>query len=245
MEYQEFIEKLLEKISDRLGDNVSAEIVSRQKANGTRKEAISFKDKEKDPQPILYTEQIYQQFCLGWTLEACAGYALEIYHKAQESKVAGNLWEWNCVKDKVELCILKEDWNREFLQDVPYKSYLDLAIYCRVILDREERQIASTAVNYSMLQAWSITEEMLWEAAFDNFKEEKFLINNMENLLVQIEEKGGGSLPTECFVITNRDYIYGAVGILRTDILEGLSDLLGCNFYILPSSLHEIILLSD
>lgn len=42
MEYQEFTEKLLEKISDRLGDNVSAEIVSMQKANGTRKETMCF-----------------------------------------------------------------------------------------------------------------------------------------------------------------------------------------------------------
>lgn len=245
MEYQEFIEKLMEKISDRLGDDVSLDTVSVRKANGTWKEAISFIEKGKDPQPILYTEQIYQLFCQGWTLEACAGYALEIYLNAQESEAAKNLWEWKYVKDKVEPCILKEDWNQEFLHEVPYKSYLDLAIYCRVVLDREDGQIASTVVNDSMLKAWDVTEEKLWKTAFANFKRKKFLVTNMEKLIPGVEEKEGGLLPTECYVITNKDYIYGAVGILRTDLLEGLSDILQCNFYILPSSLHEIILLAD
>ena len=245
MEYQEFIENLLRKVKDKVGDHVSAEVISVQKANGTKKEAISFKDKEKDPQPILYTEQIYQQFCQGWTLEACAGYAAEIYRRAQESEVARNLWEWKFIKDKIELCILKEDWNRDFLQGVPYKKYLDLAIYCRVVLEREERQVASATVNASMLQAWHVTEEILWETAFSNFRGKKFRINTMETLFPQITGNGGGSLPAECFVITDKDYVYGAAAILRTDLLEGLSDLLGCSFYILPSSLHEIILLAD
>ncbi len=245
MEYQEFIEKLMEKISDRLGDDVSLDTVSVQKANGTWKEAINFIEKGKEPQPILYTEEIYQLFCQGWTLEACAGYALEIYHKAQESEAAKNLWEWKYVKDKVEPCILKEDWNQEFLHEVPYKNYLDLAIYCRVVLDREDGQSASTVVNDSMLKAWDVTEEKLWKTAFANFKRKKFLVTNMEKLIPGVEEKETGSLPTECYVITNKDYIYGAVGILRTDLLEGLSDILQCNFYILPSSLHEIILLAD
>lgn len=47
------------------------------------------------------------------------------------------------------------------------------------------------------------------------------------------------------FVLTNNDKFYGAAGILRTDLLRQFAEEQGCDFYILPSSVHELILVPD
>ena len=37
----------------------------------------------------------------------------------------------------------------------------------------------------------------------------------------------------------------GAVGMLRTDLLEKFAEQGGCDLYILPSPIHEVLLLKD
>ena len=37
----------------------------------------------------------------------------------------------------------------------------------------------------------------------------------------------------------------GAVGMFRTDLLEKFAEQGGCDLYILPSSIHEVLLLKD
>lgn len=53
---------------------------------------------------------------------------------------------------------------------------------------------------------------------------------------------GGGGFQ---YVMTNRMRNHGAVGMLRTDLLQKLTEKEGCSLFILPSSIHEIILAPD
>lgn len=47
------------------------------------------------------------------------------------------------------------------------------------------------------------------------------------------------------YVLTNQRVSHGADGILRKDLLKEFSKLARGNFYILPSSVHETLLLGD
>ena len=58
-------------------------------------------------------------------------------------------------------------------------------------------------------------------------------------------EEAMAALPVPMYILTNRDGRYGVAGILDKKLLRGLADREGMNLYLLPSSVHEFILLLD
>ena len=124
------------------------------------------------------------------------------------------------------------------------KKYLDLALCCCLTLEDEERNNMSVRVTEGILQQWEISEEDLFRQAYENMQNAGYHIINMMQI---IKECGfEGEMPaTKMFVLTNRKQLYGAAGILETDLLKNFSDRIGKNLFILPSSIHEVILIPD
>ena len=96
-----------------------------------------------------------------------------------------------------------------------------------------------------MLARWGISEQEMLEAASLNLKKEAYQFMNLQSLIRRSSEVADIN---ECrhanmCVLTNRAMCYGATGILRTDLLEKLAQLKETDLYILPSSVHEVILL--
>lgn len=129
----------------------------------------------------------------------------------------------------------------------PYRTAMQV-YYDKISDDIEEKDetgIASTIVKESMLVRWGIGEQDMWEAASSNLKKEAYQFMNLRSLIgksakaADIKECRSASM---C-VLTNRVMYYGAAGILRTDLLEKLAQLKETDLYILPSSVHEVILL--
>lgn len=47
------------------------------------------------------------------------------------------------------------------------------------------------------------------------------------------------------YILTNEEKYFGAAALLYPHVLSHISRLLHCNFYVLPSSIHECILVPD
>ena len=52
----------------------------------------------------------------------------------------------------------------------------------------------------------------------------------------------GGNSPLPMFVLTNEMNSYGAACVLYKDLLREYAEMMSCDFYVLPSSIHEVIL---
>ena len=94
-------------------------------------------------------------------------------------------------------------------------------------------------INNSMLETWNVTEDMLYEAAISNLKENASIdFCSMSKLL-----------GTECiadtnlYVLTNIDRFYGSTLVLLKEEMKKIKENIG-NFIMLPSSIHEWILVS-
>ncbi len=64
-----------------------------------------------------------------------------------------------------------------------------------------------------------------------------------ENLLEEDSLLQAGELPI--FVLTNRDKSEGAGVMVQDGVLEKVGELLGADYYVLPSSIHEVLILPD
>lgn len=252
LNYDEFKRELLKRVRENAGEDMKAEIAAIQKNNGIQKEAIVFSDKKDNLQPVIYLDSVYSQYCTGAELSACVGFTVGVCRSVMDLNIDMEYKNWENVRGKIDVTVINKDWNADAMSGIPHREFLDLVLYCRVIIDRNGNGVASTIVRSHMLKEWGISEEELWEAAFSNLKTEEFDIKDVNEVLGFIFREGGlsGMLDKNEFepvlyVLTNKYQNRGAVGMLRTDLLEKFAEQGGCNLYILPSSIHEVLLLKD
>lgn len=252
LNYDEFKRELLKGVREKVGGDVTVEIVAIQKNNRTKKDTIAFSDKENNLQPLIYMDSIYSQYYAGAELSVCVGFAVEVYRSAMEIDMDTAYKEWKDVRGKTEMTVINKAWNEDAMSGIPHMDFLDLVLYCRIIIDKNENGVASMIVQKHMLKEWEISEEELWEAAFSNLKTEEFEIKDVNEVLRFIFPEGDlTGLPNKnkfesaLYVLTNKYQNRGAIGMLRTDLLEKFAEWGDCDLYILPSSIHEVLLLRD
>lgn len=244
MTYDKFKEKLLGEIGERLG-KPAVKIITVTKNNNVQKDAVTLSDCEAELNPVVYLDDLYKECMAGKKISECVDQILELSHGTPEFDSRQLFESWDEEKDRIELNLANTKWNEGLFTDTPHKEFLDLTVYCRLVFAKDETGIASTVVKDGMLVRWGISEQDMWEAASSNLKKEAYQFMNLRSLIgksakaADIKECRSASM---C-VLTNRVMYYGAAGILRTDLLEKLARLKETDLYILPSSVHEVILL--
>ncbi len=159
---------------------------------------------------------------------------------------------WERVKDRVEYRLINVDRNLELLQDIPYRCYLDMAIVYHLKIYGPEDQITTATITNHLMDKWEVMEEDLYEAASVNTPQLDHVIcedltmfllgmlgdgDELKNMLA--DEKNQVPLHT----LTNQSMILGAATILYPGVLRDISDWMGGDLIILPSSIHEVLLL--
>ena len=150
----------------------------------------------------------------------------------------------------------------------------DITSVVRVLCtNNQEKGMSSFMVKSGMLEMWGISREEIYEQALKNteriFKPD---MRNMKEILLsgcmgtlseeeqegfrsflnldipeqdQRAEKSKEILPYEQYVLTNIAQINGATAILYPNLLQEIGEATQSNFFILPSSIHEVILMKD
>ena len=249
MEYDEFKSKLLGLVAEKLEETIKADIIPINKKNNM-KDVVWIDDGINDSKPLVYAESLYNQYCSGADLTVCAGFVIGLYYAMPDFHVEQFFETWEEVQSRLTIRIVNWDWNQAELKEIPHKKYLDLAVYCRIILAKNEKGIASDIVKRNMLQYWGVTEKELWEAAKNHFQKEEFIVRHIDEEIgypKRYLDKFANlyEQKDEIYVLTNEYRNHGAAGMLRLDLLEAFADQVKGDLYILPSSLNEVILLPD
>ena len=196
----------------------------------------------------IHIRDIYDQYRDGVTMDDCVEFLAGLYQTSPDAEEILSCWDK--AKGQIEMRIVNRRWQQKFLKQVVYHKFLDLAVYYVLAFERNPGGFIGNSVKTWMLERWGITEEELWEAAKKNLYNQTFAICSIDNVsgisgtkLEQILDLS--NLDNEIYVLTNPYYYNGAVGMLRTDLLEKFADQQGYDLYILPSSVDEIILLPD
>ena len=130
------------------------------------------------------------------------------------------------------------------LELIPHISYLDMAIVFYYWTD-ESRNCACMLSNADM-QEWGFTIEELEQAASYNTPRCMPVdFRSMEEVIQELfgddEEEEDEDAKVPMHILTNRDKVFGAAAILYPQVLWSVSQTLQDDLYILPSSIHECI----
>lgn len=162
-----------------------------------------------------------------------------------------DLFSWASVKYYVEIQLVNKAWNQEKLKGAAYQDYLDLAAVFKVYLNQGEKYEASVIVTPELMEIWGINGRELTAQAWSNQLEEGYMSVSLDKMYADLVKKRFGvdyqppASPIRQYVLSNVSGRYGARVILRKDILLQVSEKMGGDFYVLPSSQHEVIAVPD
>lgn len=135
------------------------------------------------------------------------------------------------------------------LERLPHEEFLDLIVLYQYVIPEESGEKKTILLNLEQLEALGIREEELKQLAERNTPQNlPPRLCRMEQFLrrlgiMEAEESAGQ--PTGLYVYTAEGGLFGATCLLYEEALWSASRELGGSFYILPSSIHELIFLPD
>ncbi|RRK32245.1 hypothetical protein EBB54_13385 [Schaedlerella arabinosiphila] len=247
MEYIEFKEALKNLVQEKSDSDMKVEIVQIIKNNQTKSENLTYIDPNYNLFPSIQLKELYQEYQvygMGWCVEEAFS-VLKNVKRIHEDQLMGS---WESAKGRIVVELVKEAWNRELLEKLPYRAFLDLAVIYRLKMWECKSGDAVQTVTNKMMEHWKITEEELYEAALANLQKEEFeIIGGYQAVQDMIEElidvKEESEFHEWMYIFTNRSRIKGAAAMLRTDLLDRFAKAQESDLIILPSSVHEVILL--
>lgn len=135
------------------------------------------------------------------------------------------------MKENIIVTLMNTQKNEDLLEDAPHIEFLDLSIVYRWVTQRHEDGLYIATVTYDMMKRMGLTEAELAEIAWRN---------TMENFPCNWSRWMGSFM----YIITNEMNLNGAVGLLCTDLLSEIADKVESDLYVLPSSIHEVMVVA-
>lgn len=251
MEYEKFKEEIRERMQESLGPGTEVSFHGLERNNGVETEGLEVREQGTAAAPVLYLDELYGNCCKSDSMESAVSRALKLLEEKPPADIGAVPKTWEAAKGRIRAELVHYDWNRKILKSIPHRKFLNLAVTYRVELPESEGSYAGIRVNSSLMELWGATEDELYQTAMENLENERYHIQTIVELLGGMAGVPTGEIPelpeemTKQYVLANESCRYGAAGMLRKDLMEGFAGQAGGSFYILPSSIHELILLPD
>lgn len=233
MDYTTFVYIMQHKVKEKICSNIVVEVHRALKNNGTVRIGLSFKQPEVNISPTIYLEEFYEQYLNGESISTLALSVQDVYEKVKvnQSFPYNNILEYSKIKDRIVYKIIRINSNEKLLEEVPHEKFMDLAIVYYALMETTEFGTATLLIRNEHLHGWKVAEEEIKESARKNTPK-----------LLPLEIM---MLTDSMFVLTNNKQNLGAAVILYDNVLEQIRAMFGENYYILPSSIHEVILVPE
>ena len=170
--------------------------------------------------------------------------------KTKEADVKSFVTDYDKVKDHTYLRMIPGD--SPVLKDTPHKMIEDMALVVNIHLDSfsDENGRSVVVVSKPLMDMYGIDEAQLFADAEKNSLANEPMVftplGDMIKNLIQAEK-----LPTPedvgiiTYIATNKSGFQGAAVAGYPDFCEKAAETIGGSFYMLPSSVHEFILIKD
>jgi hypothetical protein len=248
MEYKEFVEYIKMNAGYIAGEGGNITI-----NHGCEMDGLVIMEKGKDIAPTIYLDSFYELYTNGENIKNIIR-QIEVIYEQNKNNVTFDvniLKHFDTIKDKIVYKVVNYRSNEKLLEQVPHKRILDLAVVFYCLLDNEYGRSATALIYNNNLKNWNVTIDDVYKAALKNTPD---LLHSKISSMAALFEKCGVNVdgeevdlkdyvPSDMYVLTNESKLNGAACILYENVLYDFAQKLGADLYILPSSVHEVILL--
>lgn len=263
MVYEQFQKAVKESLKERLGSGYSLTLQSVTKNNGLILNGICISKANENTAPAIYLQNFYEIYKKGTPFSQVLDEILDLYQSQHlpEECFLEELHSLNPLTDRIMFRLINESANESLLSDLPHLSYpdLDLAIIFCLSLSKSEDHLFSALIHKSHQKLWNLSTEDLFNAANSNTP--RLFPARIQSLMDVIKEIAGKASDAEIkeedwdgffepsplsppmYVLTNSHGAHGAACMFYEGILKDFAERTGGDLIILPSSIHEVLLI--
>ena len=255
MEFTNFTTLVQREVEKRAGENYRVKLKDVRKNNGVVLRGITLMQDDSNISPTIYLNPYYDAYENGdTTLGTVIDEVIDTYerNKINRSIDMKFFLNYETVRSRIIFKLINTEKNRELLRDVPYIPFHDLSIVFQCLVSEERFGNASILIHNVHLQLWKVNARELYECALENTPLlQGYELADMNTVLEEMKALGGiddeeiedMQQEVPMYVLSNKSRINGASCILYKDILKDFAMVVDKDLYVLPSSIHEVILL--
>ena len=160
------------------------------------------------------------------------------------------------VKENISLRLMNTENSQEKLQNRPNETIEDMSASLVIVVGETKEGLATAPITNEIMAELGTDKETLMEVARSNIAERDYSFKSMRDVLIGTMFPDGVPendpmidmmLPPEdgpqMYVLSNEHNLHGAAEIMNQKAMDEIADKLGGDFVVLPSSVHEVIVL--
>lgn len=245
MNYEQFLQYVKEHIVDEIIDGQRCHVFIKKlnKNNGLYVDSLYIHREGSQVSPSIELNSFYERYMDGESEREILRQIADLYENNMDCgfPLPVSIRDFSAISDRIIMRLISYDKNQDILQEVPHLKILDLAITFRWLAYQDEVGVSTALITNLEMEAWNKEVEQLYEIGKENtpnfFPARLRTMREVLRDYVDIGEDGG-----EVYILTNQIGIHGAICMLYEPVLEKFGRQIGGDFFILPSSIHEVIL---
>jgi len=248
-------------MEDAFNDDGRGEIVLTEiaKNNGVMSEIMTVRQEDENTAPVFYMRDIYEQYLRGAAADDLIDQMMVICRQccSYSFPMTGEWFEdFENISDRIILRAVNYEKNRQRIEHCPFVRKLDLALTFRVLVEEETTQIGTVLISDDLMNRWKVTVSELYSLAVANMQRLwEGVVEPVQEMILemadgQLSEEYGAFLEENeaarempLYVLTNAIRLNGAAVLFYTDCLRKFADSVERDVFVLPSSIHEVLLI--
>ena len=193
--------------------------------------------------PVFYYEDFYDAYKKGTSIEECIAKMVGFVSKNKypDNALSEVFTCWDKVKDKLIVKLMNFDKNKKDIIQKPYMMIGDMVVIVQIFVNDPTIGNGCVTVDNALLDIWSVEREVIFKHAFDNMNDYRIKAINLLDL--EFDDDSKEKEEPNIYVVSYDAPFPGAAVLLRTDYLHDFAQSKEMDFFVLPVSVHEILLI--
>lgn len=265
MTKEDFVRTVADRLPDYLSEDLKITDISVKevvKHNDQHKLGIEFTLAESNFSPVVYPDALFEDYQAGKPLEKILQALSHTVEKSlpkvpivTKETVTQTLSNYESARHHLSIRLCDPDLNQELLENSVHSKVSDFEAIYQLKFAMPDERVGYSTITPAMLDTWGVSMETLQKDLATCTWAEYPILSPLGNTISYLTS--GLPLPNlletgepiqmsddmlPIFVLSNDHAMQGASLITLPDLLDQIGDIVQDDFYILPSSLHEVII---
>ena len=265
MREQEFYESVRDRILESLPDgfeDAAVDLTTQVKHNDVERTGITIRRPEELVCPIIYLDDYFKAYEDGKSLDEVASQIIDVRVNIDDS-IAQNIdprafADYDAIRPRLQMRAYDTEKNELKLAGLVHHCFGDFsAAYSILVGDQTDRNMC-VMVTPTMMEMWGISKKRLHDdtiladlsrgpvlSDMTSVMSSMGIDSSCRNYFEDLQPLDMDSMAMPLFVLTNASSVNGAGLILNSAVQQKIADLVQGDYYVLPSSVHEVLILPD
>lgn len=252
MDFTLFSKIIVEKIQETLGEEYIVQIGMIEKNRGVNKKVVEITKKYSGISVEISLKELYTKCKTVQDAETCADIILQLYkeQKSRQQEVEStvdSIIKWSTIRRQIYPMLVSEEKNHQMLEQTYHIPVMDLAVVFYIRLPNQTGDY-TMKVSKRLFELWKVSKEEFLLTVGENMRNDDYEIMDMEEFFenaLGLEDENSEKQYGKMAILTNHQRYLGAMGMLDKSLLSEYAERMDGNLMILPSSIHETLLIRD